>query len=237
MGAVTGKGFSDLVRESFSLRHDGADPADAVRRQLRHHRLRVHRHRRGGRAVRRQPLHRRAARGRVGLAADHPRLLRLGGEDLPRPHAGLPRLHRRRLPGQAGLARGAAPRPSAPTLHFELGYLHLLIALIGTTISPYMQLYVQSSVVEKGVTPDGVPLHPLRRASSARSSPGIVAVVHHHRHRGDPLPARHRRSRPPPTRRGRWSRWPGRTPRRCSAWGCWAPRCWRPGCCRWPRPT
>src|SRR6185436_3552881 len=39
-----------------------------------------------------------------------------------------------------------------PTLHFERGYLHLLIALIGTTISPYMQLYVQSSVAEKGVT-------------------------------------------------------------------------------------
>jgi len=40
--------------------------------------------------------------------------------------------------------------------HFRLesGYLSLLIALIGTTISPYMQLYVQSSVVEKGVTPD-----------------------------------------------------------------------------------
>jgi NRAMP (natural resistance-associated macrophage protein)-like metal ion transporter len=41
-----------------------------------------------------------------------------------------------------------------PTLHFDRDYLHLLIALIGTTISPYMQLYVQSSVVEKGVTPD-----------------------------------------------------------------------------------
>ncbi|MFL6289796.1 MAG: NRAMP family divalent metal transporter, partial [Thermoanaerobaculia bacterium] len=44
------------------------------------------------------------------------------------------------------------------TLHpmpkLELGYLHLLIALIGTTISPYMQLYVQSSVVEKGVKPE-----------------------------------------------------------------------------------
>jgi Mn2+/Fe2+ NRAMP family transporter len=41
-----------------------------------------------------------------------------------------------------------------PRLHLEVGYLHLLIALIGTTISPYMQLYVQSSVVEKGVTPE-----------------------------------------------------------------------------------
>jgi Mn2+/Fe2+ NRAMP family transporter len=41
-----------------------------------------------------------------------------------------------------------------PTLRLETGYLQLLIAMIGTTISPYMQLYIQSSVVEKGVTPD-----------------------------------------------------------------------------------
>jgi NRAMP (natural resistance-associated macrophage protein)-like metal ion transporter len=41
-----------------------------------------------------------------------------------------------------------------PMPSLEVGYLQLLIALIGTTISPYMQLYVQSSVVEKGVTPD-----------------------------------------------------------------------------------
>lgn len=41
-----------------------------------------------------------------------------------------------------------------PRLHFDRDYFLILIALIGTTISPYMQLYVQSSVVEKGVTPD-----------------------------------------------------------------------------------
>jgi len=41
-----------------------------------------------------------------------------------------------------------------PTPRLEPGYLRLLVALIGTTISPYMQLYVQSSVVEKGVAPD-----------------------------------------------------------------------------------
>ncbi len=40
-----------------------------------------------------------------------------------------------------------------PAPRLEVGYLQLLIALIGTTISPYMQLYVQSSVVEKGVAP------------------------------------------------------------------------------------
>lgn len=41
-----------------------------------------------------------------------------------------------------------------PAPRLEVGYLQLLIALIGTTISPYIQLYVQSSVVEKGVTPE-----------------------------------------------------------------------------------
>jgi Mn2+/Fe2+ NRAMP family transporter len=40
-----------------------------------------------------------------------------------------------------------------PTIRWDAGYLQLLIALVGTTVSPYMQLYVQSSVVEKGVTP------------------------------------------------------------------------------------
>lgn len=44
-----------------------------------------------------------------------------------------------------------------PAPRLEVGYLQLLIALIGTTVSPYMQLYVQSSVVEKGVTPDEYP--------------------------------------------------------------------------------
>jgi NRAMP (natural resistance-associated macrophage protein)-like metal ion transporter len=41
-----------------------------------------------------------------------------------------------------------------PEITWDADYLQLLIAIIGTTISPYMQLYVQSSVVEKGVTPD-----------------------------------------------------------------------------------
>lgn len=39
-----------------------------------------------------------------------------------------------------------------PRFNFEAGYLFTIVALIGTTISPYMQVFVQSSVVEKGVT-------------------------------------------------------------------------------------
>ncbi len=39
-----------------------------------------------------------------------------------------------------------------PSFSFDRGYLFTFVAIIGTTISPYMQVFVQSSVVEKGVT-------------------------------------------------------------------------------------
>jgi NRAMP (natural resistance-associated macrophage protein)-like metal ion transporter len=41
-----------------------------------------------------------------------------------------------------------------PEFKFEHAFLFTLVAVIGTTISPYMQVYVQSSVVDKGVTPE-----------------------------------------------------------------------------------
>jgi Mn2+/Fe2+ NRAMP family transporter len=41
-----------------------------------------------------------------------------------------------------------------PEFKLEYAFLFMFVAVIGTTISPYMQVYVQSSVVEKGVTPD-----------------------------------------------------------------------------------
>jgi NRAMP (natural resistance-associated macrophage protein)-like metal ion transporter len=41
-----------------------------------------------------------------------------------------------------------------PEFKLEYAFLFTLVAVVGTTISPYMQVYVQSSVVEKGVTPD-----------------------------------------------------------------------------------
>ena len=40
-----------------------------------------------------------------------------------------------------------------PTISLEAQDLQVMVALIGTTITPYMQLFVQSSVVEKGITP------------------------------------------------------------------------------------
>lgn len=41
-----------------------------------------------------------------------------------------------------------------PSFSLDQAYLFTLVAIVGTTISPYMQVYIQSSVVEKGVTPE-----------------------------------------------------------------------------------
>jgi Mn2+/Fe2+ NRAMP family transporter len=38
-----------------------------------------------------------------------------------------------------------------PTIRFDRSYLVLLVGLIGTTITPFMQLFQQSSIVERGV--------------------------------------------------------------------------------------
>lgn len=38
-----------------------------------------------------------------------------------------------------------------PTIRFESSYLVLMVGLIGTTITPFMQLFQQSSIVERGV--------------------------------------------------------------------------------------
>ncbi|MGE5276804.1 MAG: Nramp family divalent metal transporter [Acidobacteriota bacterium] len=39
-------------------------------------------------------------------------------------------------------------------IQFDAGYLGMLIGLVGTTIAPWMQFYLQSSVVEKGIQRD-----------------------------------------------------------------------------------
>lgn len=45
-----------------------------------------------------------------------------------------------------------------PSFSFEPGYLFMLTAMIGTTITPFMQIYVQSAVVEKGMDKEDYPL-------------------------------------------------------------------------------
>jgi NRAMP (natural resistance-associated macrophage protein)-like metal ion transporter len=39
-----------------------------------------------------------------------------------------------------------------PVLMLEPGYIYMLIGMVGTTIAPWMQFYLQSAIVEKGIT-------------------------------------------------------------------------------------
>jgi NRAMP (natural resistance-associated macrophage protein)-like metal ion transporter len=45
-----------------------------------------------------------------------------------------------------------------PTVSMDTGYLFTVMALIGTTIAPFMQIYVQSAAVEKGMDKDDLPV-------------------------------------------------------------------------------
>jgi len=45
-----------------------------------------------------------------------------------------------------------------PSIRYEQSYLFMVVALIGATITPYMQFFVQSSSVDKGMDEDDLPL-------------------------------------------------------------------------------
>jgi NRAMP (natural resistance-associated macrophage protein)-like metal ion transporter len=61
-----------------------------------------------------------------------------------------------------------------PQIHTSSAYLLLLIALAGTTITPYMQLYLQSAVVERGVREDELP-HEEREAVLGAVFANVIA--------------------------------------------------------------
>lgn len=54
-------------------------------------------------------------------------------------------------PDWKAAAFATVTRPEAARIR-NYGYLYMVIALVGTTIAPWMQFYLQASVVEKGVT-------------------------------------------------------------------------------------
>jgi Mn2+/Fe2+ NRAMP family transporter len=152
LGAVTGKGFSDLVRENFSLRitagilltlfvaNAGIIVSEFVGIAAAAELFGVSRYIAvPAAAVLVWLLITRGSYQRVErifLALSLVFLAYIGAAFLARPDW------------------GAVLRQTVqPHIQLDGGYLQLLIAMIGTTISPYMQLYVQSSVVEKGVTP------------------------------------------------------------------------------------
>jgi NRAMP (natural resistance-associated macrophage protein)-like metal ion transporter len=63
----------------------------------------------------------------------------------------------------------------APRIHLTGPYVVLFIATVGTTITPFMQLYLQSAVVERGLGPEDIPAE---RAEVAGASvfANLVAV-------------------------------------------------------------
>jgi NRAMP (natural resistance-associated macrophage protein)-like metal ion transporter len=44
-----------------------------------------------------------------------------------------------------------------PKIHLTSAYIILFVATVGTTITPFMQLYLQSAVVERGMGPEDIP--------------------------------------------------------------------------------
>ncbi len=46
---------------------------------------------------------------------------------------------------------GALKGTMVPSFQLDSGYLYMLIGVVGTTIAPWMQFYLQSAVVEKGI--------------------------------------------------------------------------------------
>jgi Mn2+/Fe2+ NRAMP family transporter len=151
LGAVTGKGFSDLVRETFTLRQTslilltllianfgiivsefiGIAAASELFGVSRYIAVPLS-------AVFVWVLVTRGSYGwveRIFLILSLAFFAYIGAAFLAKPNWG-----------------AVAAGTFQPHLRMDAGYFSLLIALIGTTISPYMQLYAQSSVVEKGVT-------------------------------------------------------------------------------------
>jgi NRAMP (natural resistance-associated macrophage protein)-like metal ion transporter len=61
-----------------------------------------------------------------------------------------------------------------PTWSFAPAYIFTFVAVVGTTISPYMQVYVQSSVVEKGVTAED---YALTRADVWTGTAFAISIV------------------------------------------------------------
>src|SRR6202171_3090714 len=55
-------------------------------------------------------------------------------------------------PDWKAAAFATVTRPQAAGIR-NYGYLYMVIGLVGTTIAPWMQFYLQASIVEKGITP------------------------------------------------------------------------------------
>ena len=243
-GVADGRGDRQGPERSDSrgvrLPGDVLPDGGAGRHQLRQRRRRVRRHREQPRAVRRVEVHRRAGGGgrssgcwscaaptTASRRSSWPRRRSTSATSSPAARA----------PGLEG--RGVRHRDAARRRRGirNYGYLYMVIALVGTTIAPWMQFYLQASIVEKGHHRPAVRARRGGTSSSAASSPTSSPGSSSSR-------ARRRSTRPaittsaaPPTRRRRCGRWPANTPTCCSPPACSTRRCSPRRSCRSRPPT
>ena len=156
MGAVTGKGLSDLIREEYGFRitffmmlgsdhHEFRQRGGGVRR---------HREQPGAVSISRGTSACRLAGLLVWLHGGEGQLQERGegvsgGVVLLLLPTSLPGV----LAGPSWKEAFVATfkPPSASAFH-NSAYLYMVIGVVGTTIAPWMQFYLQSSIVEKGIT-------------------------------------------------------------------------------------
>lgn len=77
-----------------------------------------------------------------------------------------------------------------PTFVGDVSFISLVIAMIGTTIAPWMMFFSQSNVVEKGLTPKDL-FSQKADAVSGHHRRLRGGLVHHRDHRCGALPRRH----------------------------------------------
>ena len=97
-----------------------------------------------------------------------------------------------------------------PTVMLDRDYIEMLIGLVGTTIAPWMQFYLQAAVVEKGITAKEY-VAVARGGDFRLHRYGCCGVLHHRGLRGSHLverPARYRERRG--SRQGPAAVWPVR---------------------------
>lgn len=64
-----------------------------------------------------------------------------------------------------------------PTVYLNSTYFQLLVGAVGTTITPYMQLYIQSSVAEKGIQMEDYPAERLETYGGSIFAAIVVAAI------------------------------------------------------------
>ncbi len=118
-----------------------------------------------------------------------------------------------------------------PTLDLSPAVVLLMVALVGTTITPYMQFYLQSAVAEKGIGEEELRLEQADAIGGSIWTNVIAIFVVVATADDDPCrwAARPTRPRKPP---GASRRSPASCRRRCSRSGCSGRRSWRRRSCR-----